>query len=170
MVEGLTNEDFRELGVNTIGGRARLRAAARDWRQLQGTREGQELDAREGQDTENVVQEAGLEVSPLVQDAGLEVGPVVQEAGQEVIQEERQGQEEDAHREEDNGLTFVETITMTGKIWHNFFFQNYKLCCQKVKPNGRAYFECSFPGCTAGLKADYTDKESSNTWAFAGCD
>ena len=36
---------------------------------------------REGQDTENVVQEAGLEVSPLVQDAGLEVGPVVQEAG-----------------------------------------------------------------------------------------
>ena len=36
---------------------------------------------REGQDTENVVQKAGLEVSPLVQDAGLEVGPVVQEAG-----------------------------------------------------------------------------------------
>ena len=62
MVEGLTTEDFRELGVNTIGGRARLRAAARDWLQIQGTQEGQ---AREGQDTANVVQEAEAEVAVL---------------------------------------------------------------------------------------------------------
>ena len=52
---------------------------------------------------------------------------------------------------------------MTGKVWHTFFFQYYKLCRRKVKPNGRAYFDCSFPGCRAGLKADYTDKESSNS-------
>ena len=51
MVEELTNKDFRDLGVNTIGGRARLRAAARVWLQeYQGTREGQEaVQAREGQ-------------------------------------------------------------------------------------------------------------------------
>ena len=53
--------------------------------------------AGEGQDTENVVQEAG----PLVQDAGLEVSHEVREAGQDVLQEERQGahQGQDAHRE-----------------------------------------------------------------------
>ena len=32
-----------------------------------------------------------------------------------------------------------------------------------MKLNGRAYFDCSFPGCRAGLEADYTDKESSNS-------
>ena len=85
MVEGLTTEDFRELGVNTIGGRARLRAAARDWLQLEGTQEGQ---PRDGQDTENVVREAG----PIVQDAGLEVSREVHEA-QEVARAREQGQE-----------------------------------------------------------------------------
>ena len=33
------------------------------------------------------------------------------------------------------------------------FVQEVVINGQKLKPNRRAYFECSFPGCTAGLKA-----------------
>ena len=40
MVEEFSNDDFRDLGVNTIGGRARLRAAAREWLQSHGTGDG----------------------------------------------------------------------------------------------------------------------------------
>ena len=107
MVEELTNEDLRELGVHTIGARARLRAAASEWLQTQ------------DQAAALPDQAAALPDQAARDQDAAQTDQAVRD--QDAAQPDQVAQGEDARTED--ALTFVETTTMTGKVWHTFFFQ-----------------------------------------------
>ena len=108
MVEELTNEDLRELGVHTIGARARLRAAAREWLQHDGTRDQAAAlpdQAARDQDAARPDQD--------VQDQDAAI-PDQAVRDQDAALPDQAAQGEDAPTED--ALTFFETTTLTGKV------------------------------------------------------
>ena len=63
--------------------------------------------------------------------------------------------------DEENGIpTFYSKTSSSGKVWHSFEYNLYRFDRKNVTSNGRAYFSCSFQGCKAILKADYTSKDN----------
>ena len=76
----------------------------------------------------------------------------------ERVNEEVRAVDEGRHEDEEStvaGVEFVTTKSLTGRIFHFFISENYKFAKQLVKPNGKGYFVCSYPGCKAGLRATY---------------
>ena len=49
-----------------------------------------------------------------------------------------------------------------GRVFHHLTNNCYHYDRRKTYPGGRAYFACSVRGCRAGVKADYTSKETAN--------
>ena len=77
----------------------------------------------------------------------------------ERVNEEVRAVDEGRHEDEEStvaGVEFVTTKSLTGRIFNFFISENYKFAKRLVKPNGKGYFVCSYPGCKTGLRATYT--------------
>jgi hypothetical protein len=134
MMPQLTDEMLRELGITTIGARIRFRDAVR-------------------RRDEPVVEEGETGLL-IVEDgqAGDEEGrqEVGQPVGQDIDLPEADLEEDE---EGDQGETELIFYTTTGKrgsgIYHHFLDGFYRYDRNKLKRNGRGYFQCAVRGCVA---------------------
>ena len=139
MMHRLSNLELTELGLNTMGARIRFREAVESWVARDDPGEASEVRqdaaAEVPQDAAGEVhQDAATEVH---QDAEVpeEIAPAVEEV-EEVIENERD-------------VIFYSKTLSTGRVVHYFLDHFYRFDRNKVKPNGRAYFQCSVRGCRA---------------------
>ena len=175
-ISELSNSDLQLLGIGTIGGRLRIRAAARTWTLPDSQGRASVVEVRgDGAYEAHVEQvgdghgnaqdglgeeEYGVEQGGVANGLGEEGYGVEQEGGANG-QEQRVGGEE-LEVEPAHDLHLVVTKSATGKIFHSFLHGYYKFKRKVTKPNGAAYFSCTAPGCKAGMRADYSSKQNQD--------
>ena len=147
MMIQLSNEDLTGLGLSTIGARLRFREAVNDWIQRDSNGGDVELpvgeeradpengmgdDAREERRSENTSNNERYERNEAAVE--VEIDPEVEVDG--VIDDE-------------TNLVFYAKTLSTGRVTHHFLNHFYRFDRNKVRANGRAFFQCSVRGCTA---------------------
>ena len=156
-ISELSNSDLQLLGIGTIGGRLRLRAAARAWTPPDSQGRASVVEVRGDGAYEAHEEQVGDGQDGL----GEEEYGVEQEGGADG-QEQRVGGEELEVEPAQHDLHLVVTKSATGKIFHSFLHGYYKFKRKATKPNGAAYFSCTAPGCKAGMRADYSSRQNQD--------
>ena len=147
MTTHFSNQDLTGLGLSTTGARLRFREAVNEWIQRDANGEdvelpvGEERAAPENGRGDEVKGERRNENPPNNErdqrnEAAVEVeiDPVVGIEG--VIDDE-------------SNLVFYAKTLSTGRVTHHFLNHFYRFDRNKVRANGRAFFQCSVRGCTA---------------------
>ena len=128
----LTDAELKSLGITTMGSRIHFRDAASDW---MGSR---------------VPVQEDVSVS---EDVAVSENVAVSEDVAVVVESNSCPDEHEEPRStleiEDHQLVFYARTLSTGRITHHFLDEFFRFDRNKVKPNGRAYFQCSVRGCSA---------------------
>ena len=160
IMDSLTDADFRQLGVNTVGARHRFRAAAK---------------------TEEVALAASASLAAAAEVATPRAAASAAEASNQQLwtelndnfssdeqklntkvgtieQEYLKGNHQESHQEEEEPI-FLTVTKATGRVTHHFLFGFHRFSRQQIKRSGRACFPCSVKGCQARLFAQYCNRD-----------
>ena len=138
MMHRLSNLELTELGLTTMGARMRFREAVESW---------VARDAAQDDPGEASAEADGHVVPEVHQEAAAEVHQV---AAAEVPEENVPAvvEVEGVINNERDVIFYTKTLS-TGRVVHYFLDHFYRFDRNKIKPNGRAYFQCSVRGCRA---------------------
>ena len=161
MMDKLTDEELKQLGFTSIGSRHRFRAAVGRWLQAGaedgaggsaggGAGGGAEGRAGDGAGGGNEG-EAGCETGGGA-GVGAEEGAGGEEGGEGGDGAGGGavggvGAEDEEEEVEEGNLVFYTTTMSTGRTTHHFLHDFYRFDRNKVKTNGKAFFQCSVRGC-----------------------
>ena len=174
MMSSLSDSDFVQLGLATVGARHRFRNAINKESAENQENQGQAQEDQVQQDQNNgqVQQDQNLnqvqqdpQLGQVQQDQPLEQVHQDQNAG-EIHEDQHLGQVQEDQalgqvQENQNKIIFLSTTKATGRTTHHFMDGFNKFSRNQIKNSGRALFLCSVKGCKAKMYAQYSEREKS---------